>query len=80
MCTSSAIARIITSGGIMLARMLYVNPISTYRPIVQTKLTTTAPMTSIVSRQDRNSTKSAPIVSRRIGGVSIVRFDCVTLL
>ena len=55
-------ARIITSGGSMLARTLYENPMSTYRPMVQTKLTTTAPITSSVSRHERNMKNSAPTV------------------
>jgi hypothetical protein len=48
--------------------------------MVQTKLTTTAAMTTSVRRHERNIQKSAPMVSSRIGGVSISRFDFVTRL
>ena len=74
MCTSSAIARMITSGGSMLVRTLYVNPIATNRPIVQTTLTSTATIIRPVIRHERNIRRCAAIVSsqnrrRQVPGV-----------
>ena len=73
MCTSSAIARTITSGGSMLVRMLNVNPISTYRPSVQTQLTSTAPISSTGDAPGAEHARRARRSSAaRIGGVSFV--------